>query len=117
MGFNSGFKGLIDIAVCYFQISCVSLVQFLTVASHSYVSIDIVYYIPIFYVYYLLVRFLKKWQLAVALLISQRLARYLLFCSPPHHPPSAFRAHTCAYVARVKVNVSRRFCCDVTQYP
>ena len=57
---------LLDIAVCYFQISCVSLVQFLTVASHSYVSIDIVYYIPIFYVYFLLVRFLKAWKLAVA---------------------------------------------------
>ena len=53
---------LIDIAVCYFQISCVSVVQFLTVASHSYVSIDIVYYIPIFYVYYLLVQFLKSFH-------------------------------------------------------
>jgi len=44
----------------------VSLVQFLTVASHSYVSIDIVCYIPIFYVYFLLIRFLKLLKLAVA---------------------------------------------------
>ena len=33
-----------------------------------------------------------------------------LFCSVlPPLPPSAFRAHTCVYVARAKVNVSRRF--------
>jgi len=35
-----------------------------------------------------------------------------LFCSvlpPPFFPPSAFRAHTCVYVARAKVNVSRSF--------
>jgi len=44
----------------------IPLVQFLTVASHSYVSIDILYYIPIFYVYFLLVQFLKMWKLAVA---------------------------------------------------
>ena len=33
-----------------------------------------------------------------------------LFCSVlPPLPPSAFRAHTCVYVARAKVNVSRSF--------